>query len=216
MIDILAQGFSTLPAAMLWLFVIALVISSVGFYRVVYFISIGYAFSITAMALIAFLLLRDQVTWATVFQNALLTVWGLRLGIYLVRREAQPVYREELDAIHDRSAGMGLLRRAAIWIGVSLLYVCMFSPSLFGLLAGRVPQGLLVSAVQAGGLIIMTGGLLLEALADRQKSVFKAVHPGQFCDVGLYRWVRCPNYLGEILFWVGNWVVGLVFYATLF
>ena len=35
---------------MLVLFVLALVISAVGFYRVVYFISIGYAFSIVAMA----------------------------------------------------------------------------------------------------------------------------------------------------------------------
>ena len=26
--------------------------------------------------------------------------------------------------------------------------------------------------------------------------------------------MRCPNYLGEITFWVGNFVVALAFYAT--
>ena len=40
-----------MPWAMLAvLFVLALIFSAVGFYRVVYFISIGYAFSIVAMA----------------------------------------------------------------------------------------------------------------------------------------------------------------------
>jgi steroid 5-alpha reductase family enzyme len=60
----------------------------------------------------------------------------------------------------------------------------------------------------------MAGGLGLEALADWQKARFKSRFPGQFCNVGLYRLSRCPNYLGEILFWVGNWVVGLAFYAS--
>ena len=35
-----------------------------------------------------------------------------------------------------------------------------------------------------------------------------------FCAVGLYRWVRCPNYLGEITFWVGNWIMGMAFYRS--
>ena len=32
--------------------------------------------------------------------------------------------------------------------------------------------------------------------------------------MGLYRWVRCPNYLGEITFWAGNWLLGLMFYTS--
>ncbi len=27
--------------------------------------------------------------------------------------------------------------------------------------------------------------------------------------------MRCPNYLGEILFWVGNWIVAVVVFASL-
>ena len=61
---------------------------------------------------------------------------------------------------------------------------------------------------------IITIGLALEGLADRQKSAFKAENPNTFCSVGLYRWVRCPNYLGEIIFWVGNWIMGLGLYKT--
>ena len=60
----------------------------------------------------------------------------------------------------------------------------------------------------------MGGGLLMETIADKQKSDFKAERPRDYCDTGLYRLVRCPNYLGEIIFWVGNWVVGIMFYTT--
>ncbi len=111
---------------------------------------------------------------------------------------------------------MPLARKLIIWIGVSVLYVVMFTPSLFVLApapGSAAPVGPAV-LVQWAGLAIMAGALGMEALADQQKSAFKVRFPGQFCNAGLYRWVRCPNYLGEILFWVGNWVVGLLFYTS--
>ena len=42
----------------------ALVISSIGFYRVVYFISIGYAFSIVTMAIFTPFRHLENITWA--------------------------------------------------------------------------------------------------------------------------------------------------------
>jgi steroid 5-alpha reductase family enzyme len=99
-------------------------------------------------------------------------------------------------------------------VGVSLLYVAMFSPSLFGLTLVPVAPPALTLITQALGASLMIGGLVLEALADKQKSAFKAEQPGRFCNTGLYRRVRCPNYLGEITFWLGNWVMGLTFYLS--
>lgn len=29
-------------------------------------------------------------------------------------------------------------------------------------------------------------------------------NPHRFVDTGLYKLVRCPNYLGEVLFWTGG------------
>ena len=60
----LTQNAVTLPAALLLLWGLALLITVVGFYRVVYFVSTGYAFSITAMAVLTTLLLRQSLTWA--------------------------------------------------------------------------------------------------------------------------------------------------------
>jgi steroid 5-alpha reductase family enzyme len=206
--------FRLVVSEMLLLLGLALVISSIGFYRVVYFISIGYAFSIVAMAVITPLRYFENITWVSALQNILLVLWGLRLGIYLVQREFQASYRKELTNVHRRSAGMSWGTKILIWVSVSLLYVLMFSPSLFGLITVSVTSSWISYLVQIAGLLLMGGGLVVETVSDKQKSDFKAEFPKQYCDVGLYRWVRCPNYLGEITFWVGNWVIGIVFYTT--
>ena len=199
---------------MLLLLGLALVISSIGFYRVVYFISIGYALSIVAMALVAPLKHFENLTWALALQNSFLVIWGIRLGIYLVQREFRTSYRKELKNIHQRSAGMSWITKVLIWVSVSLLYVLMFSPSLFGLIALPESSARLYNLHQIAGLLFMSGGLVLETLSDKQKSDFKAQFPEKYCNVGLYHWVRCPNYLGEIVFWVGNWVMGIMIYGT--
>ena len=145
----------------------------------------------------------------------LLAFWGLRLGLYLLRREMQPSYQKEKKNNDERSSGIDGWGKVGIWATVSALYVSMFSPSLFTLVQPRSEMSWLTMLTQVFGLALMAASLLLEAVADKQKSDFKAQHPTQFCNVGLYRWVRCPNYLGEILIWVGNFIVGVTFYASI-
>ena len=204
---------SVLPE-MLILTVLALIISSIGFYRMVYFISIGYAFSIVAMAVMTPVRHFEDLSWTSALQNIILVLWGVRLGIYLIQREYRASYRKELADIHQRSAGMSWITKILIWVSVSGLYVFMFSPSLFSLTTLPVNTSWIFNLVQAAGLMLMGGGLVLEAMSDKQKADFKSLFPKQYCDVGLYRWVRCPNYLGEITFWVGNWVMGILFYNS--
>lgn len=55
----------------------------------------------------------------------------------------------------------------------------------------------------------MAVALCIESLADKQKSAAKAKNPRRFCDTGLYKVVRCPNYLGEVLFWTGVLLSGI-------
>ncbi len=204
---------AVLPAITALLLGLSLLISALGFIRVVYFVSIGYAFSIAAMALTLLISRWPALTVTAVLHNLLLIGWGLRLGVYLMRREFQPSYRREMASVVARGAGVVGLRKLVVWLGVALLYVCMISPSLFSLYyAPNLPPPLTL-ILQILGLALLAGGLLLETLADRQKSAFKAEHPHDFCSVGLYSWVRCPNYLGEITFWVGNWLLGVAFYT---
>jgi len=211
----LEQQVAAVPLETVVLLFIALFISASGFYKTVYFVSIGYAFSIAAMAVLAPLLFRDNLTWYGLLHCGLLLIYGLRLGIYLLRRESTSTYKRELELQKERTAGMTDGVRFLIWIAVSLLYVAMFSPALFTL---ATPQGNLSAfgvTMQITGAAVMVFGIGLETLADKQKSDFKAINPKRFCDVGLYRWVRCPNYLGEIIFWLGNMMMGVPFYSAL-
>jgi steroid 5-alpha reductase family enzyme len=54
----------------------------------------------------------------------------------------------------------------------------------------------------------MVCGLVLETAADLQKTAAKRKDPYRFVDTGLFRVVRCPNYLGEMIFWLGVLVTG--------
>ena len=61
------------------------------------------------------------------------------------------------------------------------------------------------------GFLICLAAPTIQLIADKQIHNFRATHPGQYCNVGLWKHGRHPNYFGEILFWWGMWVM----YASL-
>ena len=52
----------------------------------------------------------------------------------------------------------------------------------------------------------------IQLVADTQIHRFRNNHPGQYCNIGLWRHGRHPNYFGEIMMWWGVWVM----YASLY
>lgn len=59
--------------------------------------------------------------------------------------------------------------------------------------------------IQLIGLFIMLGGILLELIADANMKQFQKNRSSrsEIIRVGLWKYSRHPNYLGEILFWYG-------------
>jgi steroid 5-alpha reductase family enzyme len=185
---------------------VALTVSSLGFKRLVYFVSLGYAFSITAQAVLSVVGFWETLSWSVAGQLALLGLYGARLGTYLAWRERSPAYQRELSDVQQRATGIGRGKQVLIWLAVSLLYVLMFSPALATLTGQPDPKLVWL------GVGLMAAGIAVEALADAQKNRFKQRQPSHFCNVGLYRYSRCPNYFGEIVFWLGNFVAGVSAY----
>ena len=204
-----------IPVGLWLMLIIALAVSSLGFFRTVYFVSIGYTFSIVAMVVVASILMRRDLALTGLAQGLGLAVWGVRLGWFIVARELAPSYQNERRENNQRGAGLAWWTKGLIWMGVSLLYVCMYSPHWYVLAAPAESLAPATWAIAIVGLGILWGGSAIEAIADRQKSRFKAQHPKAFCNVGLYRWVRCPNYWGEIMVWLGSWLVGLGYYHSI-
>ena len=187
-------------------FFICLLCSIPGFFRIVYFVGVCYGGSIAAEAFAAAVIFRATLAGWALAQVLLLFGYGIRLAGYLVIRNMDRDYQRREASQAAKRGTVGVLKRIGIWVGVAALYVLMALPVFLTLTAAA--SGLPLSSLPAG-VVLMAIGLLLESIADWQKFHFKAAHPGRFCDTGLYRVVRCPNYLGEMVFWSGLWISAL-------
>ena len=195
------------------LYLASLVLCAVGFYKFTYFLSIGYGFAVAgggiAVLIMAFADPAGAPLWFTFLQAALFLAYGVRLSGFLLVRELKNVNFKKTDVAKSSLAKNGDKKMPVfvlifIWIFVSALYVCQVSPMFF-----RVKNGASDLILPLIGMAISVGGLLLESVADNQKSAQKKEDPGMVATRGLYKLVRCPNYLGEIIFWTGVLVSGV-------
>ena len=183
----------------LWiLLIVSLVVSAVGWKYFIYFLSIGQGFGIAALAVTIATIFRTAITPATAVAAFLMCVFGCRLGSYLVLREQRSkAYNKILhDPSLEKKKPLGVI--ISVWLFCALLYVGQVSPLAFRLANGAADNVWAWIAVA-----LMACGIALEAAADAQKSKANRVNPGRFVDIGLYRIVRCPNYLVELTIWTG-------------
>ena len=189
----------------LLLFIAALVISSIGFKNYVWFISLGYGFSIAGEGLLMLLLFDEQLTVGTIICSALFIVYGCRLGGYLAIREfGSSSYKKNMKGEIKEGSTVPFGVKVAIWITCALLYVTQVSGVMYRLQNFEVDNAWVYI-----GAAVMLLGLVLESVADIQKNNAKKKNPRRFVDTGLYRIVRCPNYLGEMIFWTGALLSGI-------
>mgnify|MGYP003300628560 CR=1 FL=1 len=197
------------------LFVICLVVSSIGFYKYVYFISLGYGFSVAAMGIAMLIMNHDVLSLCTILIGILFFIYGMRLGGYLLIREIKSAsYRSTMKKEIKDGSTMKFIAKFSIWVSCALLYVLQVSPLLFRFIHDNKEGEGKTDVIALIGGIIMLLGIILESLADFQKSKAKKANPNRFCDSGLYKIVRCPNYLGEVVFWTGVFVSGINIYAS--
>lgn len=200
-----------MPAMFGTLLAVAAVVTALGFIRPVWFVSVGYGYTIAALAVTTTILGFADLTPASIVQLVLLFAWGMRLSTFLVIRERQASYRSRPDAVQSSGASVGV--RIVSWMGVALLYTAMFSPAAYVPSGDPEPTGAW-AVVRWFGLGVMAAGLVIEATADAQKQAAKNLNPSAFVRTGLFSWVRAPNYLGEMLVWIGNLTAGAAFLTT--
>ncbi len=201
------------------LFIVCAVLCAVGFYKFVYFLSIGYGFAIAGGG-ITILILYLITPTATplvliVLQTILFVLYGARLSGFLLVRELKNASFKKTDVAKDTLAKnkekkMPFFVLFIIWVSVAVLYVAQVSPMLF-----RIVNNSTDVLLPLIGMAISVFGIVLESIADSQKSAQKKECPEMVAMKGLYRIVRCPNYLGEIIFWTGVFISGISTYATI-
>ena len=194
-----------LPLNFWILFGICMLVSSIGFKNYVWFISLGYGFSIAAQGVAMLIMYGQGLTLGTIITCVLFILYGLRLGGYLAIREfGGSAYKKNMKGeIKDgKTVPFGV--KVAIWTTCAVLYVTQVSGVFYRLL-NAAQDNVFVFI----GAAVMLMGVSLETAADIQKNNAKKINPRRFVDTGLYRIVRCPNYLGEMIFWTGVLISGI-------
>ena len=182
-----------------------MLVSAIGFKNYVWFISLGYGFSIAAEGVAMLILYGRNLTLGTVLCCALFIIYGLRLGGYLAIRElGSSSYKKNMKGEIKEGSTVPFGVKIAIWVTCAALYVTQISGVFYRLLNAAQDNALVFI-----GAAVMLAGVSLETAADIQKNNAKKVNPRRFVDTGLYRIVRCPNYLGEMIFWTGVLISGI-------
>jgi steroid 5-alpha reductase family enzyme len=191
-----ALGASTL---MLALWVVAVRIGNASH------VDAGWAYGIAGTA-VAYALLGDGTALHRALVAGLGTIWGVRLGTYVLGRvvgaEEDGRYREL-----RRKWGANASRNFFLFFQAQALFVVVFSlPFAFVSVDGGD-----VSPLAWIGAAIALGSVVGETTADAQLAVWRAnpENRGKTARIGLWNLSRHPNYFFEWLHWVGWALVAL-------
>ena len=177
-----------------------------GFKSFVWFMSVGYGFAVMCIGLfhLIFGLINHSLTIATTIMSILLAIYGYRLGGYILKRElTSKEYKKKLESTGSTKS-MPIFVSLFMWAYSMWMYTAQTSAVSYRIM-NRSNDNIFAWI----GIIIMTLAIIGESIADKQKSDAKKINPKRFCDTGLYKFCRCPNYFSEILFWIGVTISGI-------
>jgi steroid 5-alpha reductase family enzyme len=149
------------------------------------------------------LLLSPEVDGRSILLLALVVIWAARLGTFLFRR----IRKAGKDARFDELK-TSFSRFLLTWT-VQGLWVSLTLAAALAAITTTTRVGLDVFALI--GFLVWALGFAFEAVADAQKSRFRAdpANKGKFIRTGLWAWSRHPNYFGEIVLWIGVAIIAL-------
>jgi steroid 5-alpha reductase family enzyme len=139
----------------------------------------------------------------------LVTAWGLRLTVNQMAR---------WHGLADEDWRYADIRRktGALYWPASLLSLHAFPTALvFLALLGAWPAlsgpGRPLGWLDGLGIAVTAAAILVEAASDWQLRRFLSSRRerGATLEKGLWAWCRHPNYLGEMAFWWGLWILGM-------
>ena len=151
---------------------------------------------------VAVLLSRD-LDLRSMLVASMVMIWSLRLATFLFLRISNAGGDSRFNDIKNRP-----LRFFMAWT-LQGLWVLLTAAAALVIITGSVRESL--GPVGIAGIAVWIIGMLIEIVADQQKSKFRADpgNAGKFITSGLWAWSRHPNYFGEIVLWTGMALVAV-------
>ena len=129
--------------------------------------------------------------------------WSVRLASFLFMRISRAGKDGRFDNIKNRP------RRFFLAWTLQGLWVLLTAACALAVITGGNRESL--GIIGYIGIATWAIGILIEIVADQQKTAFRANpdNQGRFIKTGLWAWSRHPNYFGEIVLWTGMAIIAI-------
>lgn len=137
--------------------------------------------------------------------TVLVLLWAIRLAAYLLIR----IIKIGKDSRFDNIRG-NPIKFFIFWFFQILWVYTVSLPVIF--INSPTSVRTSVGVTDYVGAVIFVVGFVLEVIADTHKFIFRnnPSNKGKWCDVGLWKVSRHPNYLGEIILWWGVFIISVM------
>jgi len=138
---------------------------------------------------------------------ALVSVWALRLSIYITVRNWGHGEDRRYQAIRARNQPHFEVKSLYLIFAFQALLAWVISLPLLGAILNPGPLG----ALDIVGALLWLVGFTFEAGGDWQLARFKAdpANRGKVMDTGFWRYTRHPNYFGDFSVWWGFYLIAV-------
>ena len=142
--------------------------------------------------------------FGNVILSSLIIIWTLRLGSFLFLRIKKAGEDKRFREI-KKSFSWFFMAFTVSGMWVSICALCALT---------GISNGIELTGVTYIGILLFVIGFTLEIIADTQKTNFRKIkdNKDKFITTGLWKYSRHPNYLGEIILWIG---VAIISYSSL-
>lgn len=142
--------------------------------------------------------------FGNIILSSLIIIWTLRLGSFLFFRIKKAGEDKRFREI-KKSFSWFFMAFTFSGMWVSICALCALT---------GISNGIELTGVTYIGILLFVIGFTLEIIADTQKTNFRKLkdNKDKFITTGLWKYSRHPNYLGEIILWIG---VAIISYSSL-
>ena len=200
-------GIQNITYAVLFIFLIHLVIFVPSYYfQTEKFFDLTGTISYVSSVLFIFFKSNtvESINLGSLALSTFIIIWSLRLGTFLFLRIKKEGKDRRFNEI-KKSFSWFFMTFSLSGMWVTICSICALT---------GIANGIIFSSTTIIGIIIFTIGFAIEIIADYQKTKFRAKddNKDKFISSGLWKYSRHPNYLGEIILWLG---ISLISFSSL-
>jgi len=146
----------------------------------------------------------ESINLGSLALSTFIIIWSLRLGTFLFLRIKKAGKDRRFNQI-KKSFSWFFMTFSVSGMWVTICSICALT---------GVANGIIFSCITTIGIVIFLIGFTIEIIADSQKTKFRAKdgNKDKFISSGLWKYSRHPNYLGEIILWLG---ISLISFSSL-